>query len=323
MLKNYRYILVSCSIGVGLISYALLLKSSDVKVEEEKPVLISASNTPFIAPDWNKQTLAFAGENIPYNDPEVIERIDREILFNTYRTSYSWMIFKRSARWFPVIEPILKANNIPDDFKYLCITESELTNAVSPAGASGFWQFMKGTAPSYGLDVNDEVDERYDVEKSTQAACKYFLEAYKKFGSWTLVAASYNMGMAGVQNKLIEQQQKSYYDLYLNTETHRYVARILAFKLMFENPKKYGYSVQNKNLYPVLPFKTIEVTQSIPDLVEFAKQQGVSYKDLKMWNPWLRKNSLSNPKGKKYQIRIPEPINYDKAQTTIKASFAE
>ncbi len=297
------------------------LKKMDAKVDED-PQTIQHSYA-FNTPVWNIHNLNFAGEKVPTDDPEVVERIDREVVFNTFRTSYSILIYKRAARWFPVIEPILKSQDIPDDFKYLCITESELTNAVSPAGASGFWQFMKTTAPGYGLEVNDEVDERYDVEKATYAACKYFKDGYKKFGNWTLVAASYNMGMGGVQNKINEQKANSYYDLYLNTETHRYVARILAFKLMFENPSKFGYHIKNNDLYPALPYKELEITTSIPDLVAFAKSNNISLKTLKLWNPWLRKNSLTNTKGKKYIIRIPESVDYEKEQAKIDMYYAQ
>lgn len=315
----FIFIGMGCALALGM----LLLNASELKTENRLDTKPDIIYTPFVAPSWNKKELDFAAEFIPQNDPEVIERIDREIVFNTYRAGYSILIYKRAARWFPVIEPILKAQNIPDDFKYLCITESELVNAVSPAGASGFWQFMKATAPAYGLEVSEEVDERYDVEKATLAACKYFQDAYKKFGSWTLVAASYNMGMGGVQSKIQEQNVQSYYDLHLNTETHRYVARILAFKVMFENPINYGYHIKNKDLYPILPCKIVEVNHSIPNLVAFAQTHGVTYKILKLWNPWLRKNSLTNTKGKIYKIRIPEMVNYEKEQAQIDMFYAQ
>lgn len=321
----FIFVGASCTMA-GII---MLFNSSDLK-KMDSDNMSSPQNTQLVSntlvfnsPVWSKNNLNFAGEAVPIDDPEIIERIDREVVFNTFRTSYSILIYKRAARWFPVIEPILKSQNIPDDFKYLCITESELTNAVSPAGASGFWQFMKATAPGYGLEVSEEVDERYDVEKATYAACRYFKDAYNKFGNWTLVAASYNMGMGGVNSKLNEQKVNSYYDLFLNTETHRYVARIIAFKIMFENPSKFGYHIKNNDLYPVLPFKEIEVKSSIPDLVEFGKTHNVSLKTLKIWNPWLRKNSLSNPKGKSYKIRIPEHINYEKEQAKIDIFFAQ
>lgn len=325
-MKSIHSLFILLGAGFSVAGSIMLFNSSELKKMDDNPSVVPnavQSSFSFNTPVWNIHTLNFAGEKVPIDDPEVIERIDREVVFNTFRTSYSILIYKRAARWFPVIEPILKSQDIPDDFKYLCITESELTNAVSPAGASGFWQFMKTTAPSYGLEVNDEVDERYDVEKATYAACKYFKDAYKKFGSWTLVAASYNMGMGGVQNKINEQKVNSYYDLYLNTETHRYVARILAFKLMFENPSKFGYHIKNNDLYPVLPYKEIEVTNSIPDLVAFAQLHNISYKTLKLWNPWLRKNSLTNTKRKSYKIRIPNSVNYEKEQSKINMYYAQ
>lgn len=317
--------------GTGLLSIgaaaAVFFISSTDKTKavtpQEKPALMSV--TPYMhAPQWYSQDLNLAGEAVPLNDFEVMERVDREVVSNVFRAGPTLMIFKRAARWFPVIEPILKENNVPDDFKYLCIIESELANVVSPAGASGFWQFMKTTAPAYGLEVNEEVDERYHVEKSTLAACKYLNEAYRKFGSWTLAAASYNMGMGGVSSKLAEQQQKTYYDLYLNSETHRYVARILAFKIIFSNPEKFGFNVRNADLYPLIAVREVEVNGPVPSWVDFAKSNGVSYKILKELNPWLRKASLTNSKRKAYKIKLPAESSFDyhNAVKSIRVPYA-
>ena len=201
--------------------------------------------------------LSFAGEKVPITDFSVREAADREFSINTYWQSQTLLIEKRTSRWFPVIEPILKRNNIPDDFKYISLVESQLTNVVSPQGAAGFWQFIPTTAKNYGLEVNEEVDERYNVVKATQAACDYFNESYKQFNNWTLVAASYNLGMTGVQAQIDKQKVKSYYDLLLNDETSRYIFRILAMKSIIVNPKSYGFTLRKKDLYPIIPTKKI------------------------------------------------------------------
>lgn len=249
--------------------------------------------------------LNFAGEQVPLNDFEVRENADREFLINTYWQSQSILFLKRSNRWFKVIEPILKRNNIPDDFKYLAIIESGLTNASSKAGAIGFWQFIDATARENGLQVDEEVDERYDVEKSTQAACNYFKNAYEKYHNWTMVAAAYNMGTTGLNKQVDLQKVTNYYDLLLNSETSRYVFRILAAKEIMMHPKRYGFYVRKKDLYPVIPTKQIGVDSTITNLVDFAFQHEVNYKILKIFNPWLRKNSLTNPDKKKYYIKLP------------------
>jgi len=215
------------------------------------------------------------------------------------------LAIKRANRAFPIIEPILKKNGIPDDFKYLAVIESGLVNAVSSAGARGVWQFMPETAKERGMEVNDIVDERYNLEKSTQAACSYFLSAKTKFGSWTLAAASYNGGMAGVNRQMDIQKESNYYDLLLTEETSRYVFRILALKEIMKNPDKFGFSLVNEELYNILPTKKVEVDSSISDLADFAKAQGINYKILKIHNPWLRDKKLDVADGKKYTIEIP------------------
>lgn len=250
-------------------------------------------------------TTDFAGETAPLHVVDVRERLDRELLINANLHSTTTLILKRANRAFPVIEPILQKYGIPDDFKYLAVIESGLVNAVSSAGARGVWQFMPETAKEKGMEVNDFVDERYHLEKSTEAACKYLLAAKNKFGSWTMAAASYNGGMNGVNKKIEEQQVTNYYDLALTEETSRYVFRILALKEIMKNPGKYGFNIYPTDLYSPIPTKKIEVDSTITDLASFAKTQGINYKILKIHNPWLRDKKLVNPNKKKYEIEIP------------------
>ncbi|AWG27143.1 lytic transglycosylase domain-containing protein [Flavobacterium kingsejongi] len=247
----------------------------------------------------------FAGEETPLTITDVKERFDRELLVNANLDASTLLIIKRANRFFPVIEPILKKNGIPDDFKYLAVIESSLTNAVSSAGARGFWQFMPETAKERGMEVNDVVDERYHLEKSTEAACRYLLDAKKKFGTWTLAAASYNGGMGGVNKQITIQGVTDYYDLLLTEETSRYVFRILALKEIMKNPVQYSFNVAPQDLYAVIPTKKVEIDSSIEDLAAFAKDQGINYKILKIHNPWLRDRKLTNTAGKKYTIEIP------------------
>jgi membrane-bound lytic murein transglycosylase D len=246
------------------------------------------------------QAPEFCGEPVPLNDYTIRESLEKELLINTYWQSQTLLFFKRCNRWFPVIEPILKRNGIPDDFKYVAVIESGLTNVVSPAGATGFWQLVDPTARNYGLEITDDVDERYSVEKSTEAACRFFKEAYAKYHNWTLVAAAYNLGMGGIDKQLEKQRTSNYYDLFLNDETARYVFRILAVKNILTKPKTYGFELRKKDLYPPLPTISVKVDSAITDLTDFAIKQKTTYKTLKVLNPWLRKNSLLNPDKKTY-----------------------
>ena len=247
----------------------------------------------------------FAGEEVPMKVFYVNESLDRELLVNTYWHNRTVLMFKRAHRWFPLMEPILAEYGIPDDFKYLTVIESGLSNVVSPSGATGFWQFLKGTAKDYGLEVDKDVDERYHVQKSTEAACKYFRESYQKFNNWTLVAAAFNAGKRRISEALEEQNEKSYYDLLLSDETSRYVFRILALKTIFENPTDYGMFLREKDFYPPIPVKTITIDKDIKDFVAFASEHDISYKVLKMFNPWLRDKKLAVKRGKTYTITIP------------------
>ena len=247
----------------------------------------------------------FSGEEVPTFMADVQERLDKEMITNMNYHTNTTLVIKRANKVFPIIEPILAKYGVPDDFKYLAVIESSLVNAVSPAGARGVWQFMPATAKEKGMEVSDEVDERYHLEKSTEAACKYLLGAKEKFGSWTLAAASYNGGMNGISKKMEEQQVDNYYDLLLTEETSRYVFRILALKEIMSKSDKYGFSIPKEALYYTIPTKKIVVDSSITDLAKFAKTQGVNYKILKIHNPWLRDKKLTNNSRKKYEIEIP------------------
>lgn len=252
------------------------------------------------------EKLAFAGEEVPLHNFDVRENLDRELMVNAYFHSQTLRFLKLAPRYFSIIEPILKKESIPDDFKYLALAESGFDpRIVSPSGAAGIWQFMKTTGKQYGLEVNEEVDERFNIEKATYAACKYLNESYAKYGNWTLVAASYNTGRGNVDRFTRMQKEDSYYDLFLVEETNRYVYRILALKLILESPEEYGFFIADKEKYPVVSYDLVEVKSAVPSLADFAKQQGINYKLLKMYNPWLRDTSLKNVSGKTYQVKIP------------------
>ncbi|HEY6626657.1 MAG TPA: lytic transglycosylase domain-containing protein [Ignavibacteriaceae bacterium] len=250
--------------------------------------------------------LEFAGEKIPTENFEVYERMEREFLSNTYWHSATILAIKRANRWFPLIEPILKKNNIPDDFKYLAVAESNLENVVSPAGATGFWQFMKPAGEKYGLEINSLVDERYDVEKSAEAACKYLRDSYDMFGSWIVAAASYNMGQDGVKNQRERQKVKNYFNLVLNSETSRFVARIVSLKYILQNPEKYGFDLKSEDKYKPIEYSEVTLDSSVADLADYATSLGVNYFILKMYNPWLRDNYLSNKTKTAYTIKLPK-----------------
>ncbi|MCB0760615.1 MAG: lytic transglycosylase domain-containing protein [Flavobacteriales bacterium] len=255
------------------------------------------------------ERMTFAGEEIPTEIIDVREKLDREMLVNSYWHSNTFLTMKRAHRWFPVIEPLLQQNGIPEDFKYLAVIESGLTQTVSPAGATGFWQFLKSTGQSYGLEVNTQVDERYHVEKATEAACDYLRDAYEKYHDWALVAASYNMGMGGVDRALNKQKVDSYWDLLLNSETERYVYRIAAVKQIFSNPEAYGFVLQDGDLYAPYETEDFELDHSVSDLATFALELGVNYKVLKTLNPWLRSDDITVSAGNSYTIKL--PVNRD------------
>lgn len=256
------------------------------------------------------EDLNFAGEAVPFDDPEIMERVDREFLVNTYWQSNALLFMKRANKFFPIIEPILAKNGIPDDFKYLALAESGLQNVVSPAGATGFWQIMSATGKEYGLEINKNVDERYHIEKSTEVACRYLKKSKEKFGSWTLAAAAYNAGAGGIQKFMGIQKVDAYYDLLLGEETGRYVFRILAIKEILSDPEKYGFHLDKEDLYTAVPTFNVEIAEPIFNFADFANKYEINYKILKRHNPWLREPHLNNATGKKYTIEIPNKGYY-------------
>ncbi|GAB4339477.1 MAG: hypothetical protein OHK0038_18640 [Flammeovirgaceae bacterium] len=316
-MKNFQNAVI-LTLLLGLISYTVYDKMTEVPCMSTDNRLSSATYHLEI-PD----SFSFCNEAVPLKEADVRERFDREMHVNVFWHSSTYLVVKRANKWFPRIEEILKEQGIPEDFKYLVVVESALTNVISPAGATGFWQFLPETAKNYGLEVGEEVDDRYDPIKSTYAACKYLKQAYKKFGNWALVAASYNMGLTGVENALNEQKVTSYYDLALNEETSRYLFRILAFKEIFENKAKYGFNIKQEHLYKPVKLAYVEVTESIPNLVEFALKNKVTYKTLKIHNPWLRKNSLTVENGKTYKIALPKEKVEDDDVTALELGIID
>lgn len=256
------------------------------------------------------EKMDFAGEPVPLDDPDIRERMDRELLVNVYWQSNGLLLIKRANKYFPVLEPLLKKYGLPDDFKYLAVAESALILQSSPAGASGIWHFMKGTGKDYGLEINDYVDERYHLEKATKAAAEYLKNSKERFGSWTMAAASYNAGIRGMTNQMERQKQTNYYDLLLNQETSRYIFRILALKEILSNPEKYGFNFREKDLYTNIPTYSVKVDVPVEDWAEWVKPYGINYKILKIHNPWLRDTYLKNESGKEYIIEIPEAGYY-------------
>ncbi len=273
-------------------------KHKQIFVPVEMPQVIVNHNLP--------DSANFAGEVVPLGNIFVREALDKELQINSYWHSSTMQIIKKANRWFPVIEPILKEHGIPEDFKYLALIESGLENVVSPRGAAGFWQIMKATGKEYGLEINKDIDERYHVEKATEVACKYLNKAYKKFNSWSLAAAAYNAGNRRISKEFKAQGAESYYDMFLNTETGRYIYRILAIKKIIKSPVTYGFHISADDLYPPLSFETIEVKKSINSLSDFADKHGISYMELKKFNPWLRNKQLRNSKKKTYYIKVPD-----------------
>lgn len=265
--------------------------------EEDGPITAISYDLP--------RQLSFAGEPVPLDRSDLREQIDQELQINIYFHSNTIFLIKRANEWLPQFEPILKQNGIPDDFKYLPLIESGLLNVVSPSNAVGFWQIVKSAGKENGLEITREVDQRYDPIKAAEAACRYFKKAYEKFGNWTLVAASYNRGMSGLDRAIKKQKVASYYDLFLNEETSRYVFRILAIKEIIENPGRYGFKISPKHLYKQDSMRYVQVAATVPDLVEFALDHGSNYKLLKRYNPWLRDDRLTVKRDETYTIALP------------------
>ncbi|MFY9243100.1 MAG: lytic transglycosylase domain-containing protein [Polaribacter sp.] len=249
--------------------------------------------------------LNLAGESVPLEIHDVKERMDRELLVNTYWQSNGLLLLKRANKYFPILEPLLKKHGLPDDFKFLALAESGFTDETSSVGAAGMWHFMKTTGKEYGLEINDNVDERYNIEKSTEVAAKYLKSSYERFGSWTLAAASYNAGNYGISKRIEAQKVNNYYDALLPDETERYVFRILALKEIISNPEKYGFVFDKSDLYTSDKTTIIKVDTAITNVTDFARKFGITYKELKIHNPWLRENHLNNNSRKLYEIKIP------------------
>ena len=309
-----RNILLACGMAIILIGVTAAITIALAQSNDEQMDTYEGTDREYLTFDQIDhithdielpESMDFCGEEVPLDLFYVRERLEREIIVNTYRHSATLLLLKRTTRWFPVMEPIMEKYGLPEDFKYLSMIESELTNAVSPSKAVGFWQFLEGTGKDYGLEINKEVDMRYNVEKETVAACKYLKDSYRKFGSWTLAAAAFNCGNGRISKTKEEQRVDSYYDMLLPEETQRYVFRILALKLITENPEKYGFQIGDNGWYRPYETKTVTVVQSIPNLTDFAYNQGTNFKMLKYFNPWLRSNSLTVSAGNSYEIKIP------------------
>lgn len=301
-------------IGLGIAILAVCAVSinavQDAQTDENLEKKIINDYNVYALPIPDK--MDFAGEAVPLNNPDIRERIDRELLVNAYWQSNGLLLFKRANKYFPQIEPLLKKHGLPDDFKYLAVAESALDYQSSPVGASGIWHFMKGTGLEYGLEINDYVDERYNLEKATMVAAEYLKKSKDRFGSWTMAAASYNAGVGGMSKQIGRQKQTDYYDLLLNSETSRYVFRILALKEIMSNPEKYGFNFRDKDLYPNIPTYKVMVNTPVDDWSEWVKPYGINYKILKLHNPWLRDTYLKNASGKEYFVEIPEEGYYTK-----------
>ena len=309
MKKILKQLFLTAVLLVIILAGFRIFEGSAYPEDMEKPVITKENQDrhsyykPVPIPDH----LNFAGEHVPLEYFDVKESLDRELLVNSYFHSQTLRYLKMAPRYFGMIEPILKADTVPLDFKYLALAESGFDpRATSPAGAVGFWQFLKGTATDYGLEVNREVDERYHIERSTHAACRYLKDAYRQFGNWTLVAASFNGGKNFIGRQMRQQKAQSYYNLLVGQENGRYVFRILALKLILENPELYGFKVEEKDKYPVWKTKTINIDTPVSSFADFARLHGTNYKILKMLNPWLRESYLTNAKRNTYTILLPD-----------------
>ncbi|MFZ2286353.1 MAG: lytic transglycosylase domain-containing protein [Bacteroidales bacterium] len=300
------------TIGKATLAFMLLLSAGFVftllgSADDPRPVPIDNEEFMPAAASWAlPENVSFAGESLPLQNFDTRESLDRELNATAYRHGSTLLTIKRSGRYFPEIERILKENGIPEDFKYLACAESDLSNAISPAGATGFWQIMESTGREYGMTINKEIDDRYNLEKSTLFACRYFRRAYEKYGNWTMAAASYNNGFSGLSEQVEIQKETNYYDLLLNDETARYLFRITALKLIMSQPSEYGFNVIASDLYKPVPFREVKINTPVTSFEQFARQHETNYKMLKLLNPWLRKPFLTNIEGREYTIRIPE-----------------
>lgn len=287
-------VLLICLVFLG---YNKLATSAFVDYNEPVTYRVQALNIP--------TEIQFAGESMQLTETDLIERMDKELLVNTYWQSNTILMLKRAHKYFPQIEKILAEEGVPDDFKYLALIESGLENVTSPAGAKGFWQIMRATGKEFGLEVNANVDERYNIDLATRMACKYLKKAREKLGSWTLAAASYNRGIKGIESTMKKQQADNYYDLLLGAETKRYMFRIFAVKEIIESPERYGFDIKEAQKYSPLRYTTVAVDTAITNIARFSKQMGVNYKIMKIYNPWLLQNHLNNKSRKLYHIALP------------------
>lgn len=278
-----------------------------VAADSQQQVMHDNEESTPVAVSWAiPENVTFAGEVMPLQNFDTRESLDRELNATAYRHGSTLLTIKRAGRYFPEIEKILKEYGIPDDFKYLACAESDLSNVISPAGATGFWQIMDGTGKESGLIINKEIDERYDLDKSTRFACNYFRKAYEKYGSWTMAAASYNNGFSGLSEQVDIQKETNYYDLLLNEETARYIFRIVSLKLIISEPSKFGFNVSPGDLYKPVPYREVDIDTAVTSFEQFARQFETNYKILKFLNPWLRKPFLTNSERREYTIRVPE-----------------
>lgn len=327
--KSGFWIFFSFSILMLTLNFTSKDEGSEFDIDSEEELMITERD---VTPEFESREtrvemrvlaikvpdeLYFAGERVPLEIFDVRERLDRELLVNTYWHSNTLQLMKLANRYFPTIEFILHQHGMPDDFKYLALVESGFRHDVSPRGAAGYWQFLAPTAKEFGLEVNDDIDERYHLEKSTVAAINYLKDAYKRFDSWTMATASYNIGMARLSRIAENQKADSYYDLFLNQETARYVFRILALKEIFNNPETYGFFLSPDDLYQPLKYETIKVETSVSNLAEFAQKHNTNYKTIKLLNPWIRGNEIKNTKGNSYFVKMPLKEEMKKADSDI------
>lgn len=295
-----------------------VLANAQLKREYSRPETSSTVFSVTASPDI-PTSVVFAGETVSFDRLDMAERLDRELTGVIYGQTTTELCFKRANRYFPALSRILKEHGVPLDFLYLAVTESSMDyNAYSSAKAAGLWQFLAATARDYGLEVSDEVDERYDPEKSTVAACKYLKAAYKKYGHWPTVAASYNAGMQRISSEMTKQQVDNSFDLYLVQETSRYVFRIIAYKLLMESPKRYGYRFSRKNLWQPVDYTTVDVTGPVANWVDWAKGKGITYAQLREANPWIRSTKLTNASGKTYKVRVPKQSELYRSKRSFK-----
>ena len=294
------------TLGTLLLLSAGFIITLLVSADDQQTAAADNEEVAFAMSSWKlPETFTFAGEEMPLQYFDTHESLDRELNATAFRHGSTILTIKRAGRYFPEIEKILRENGIPDDFKYLACAESDLSNVISPSGATGFWQIMEGTGKDFGMTINKEIDDRYNLEQATLFACRYFRSAYERYGNWTMAAASYNNGFNGLDEQVSIQKETSYYDLLLNDETARYLFRIAALKLVMSEPSKYGLEISPEDLYSPIPYTEVKVDTAVTSFEQFSRYFDTNYKMLKFLNPWLRKPFLTNNDGREYIIRVP------------------